>query len=526
MFYCKIRKILIAHEQILNMSKILIKSTTLVSSMTFISRILGFVRDMLVAQIFGVNAAVDAFNVAFKIPNFMRNLFAEGSFSQAFVPVLSDYKKNRTQSEVLNFISHMVAVLGSILLVVTILGVLGAPLIIKIFGPGLDAYRFTLASEMLRVTFPYLMLISLTAFCGAILNTYGKFGVPAFTPALLNICLIATAFGITHYFAVPIEAQAWGVLLAGFVQFFFQLPFLYRIELFPKPSFNWRDEGVQRVLKLMLPALFGASVAQVSLLLNTIFASFLKVGSVTWLYYSERLAYFPLGVFGVALLTVVLPHLSRHHAGQSKEKFIATLNWGLRCNLLIGVPASLTMLVLAGPLVVSLFAYGKFTLHDVLMTRESVIAYSVGLQSFMLVKVLSAAFYARQDTKTPVRIAVVTVLISIILNALLIFPLAHAGLALASSIGSWFNTVILLITLYKRDIFRFQSGWGKFILRLLFANGIVAMFLWFGAGDILQWMSWHWPQRLLHILILGCSAILLYVAALWISGMRTEDFKI
>lgn len=507
------------------MSKVLVKSTGLVSSMTFISRILGFVRDMLVAQIFGVNAAVDAFNVAFKIPNFMRNLFAEGSFSQAFVPVLSDYRQNRSQQEVRTFISHMAASLGSALFIITLIGVLAAPLIIKLFGPGLDPYRFTLASEMLRITFPYLMLISLTAFCGAILNSYGMFGIPAFTPALLNICLIATAFGITHFFAVPIEAQAWGVLLAGFVQLFFQLPFLHRIGFLPRPSWNWRDEGVRRVLKLMLPALFGASVAQISLLLNTIFASFLKVGSVTWLYFSERLAYFPLGVFGVALLTVILPHLSRQHAAKSKHHFAAILDWGIRCNLLIGIPASLTMLILAGPLVATLFAYGKFTLHDVFMTRQSVIAYSIGLQSFMLVKVLSAAFYAQQDTKTPVRVAVITVLVSIVLNAVLIFPLAHAGLALASSIGSWINTFLLLWILHKRSIFSFQSGWGKFILRLLFANGVVGILLWFGAADTLQWVQWHWPQRVLHILVLGISAIVLYLAALWISGMRLHDFK-
>ncbi len=493
--------------------------------MTFISRILGFVRDMLVAQIFGVNAAVDAFNVAFKIPNFMRNLFAEGSFSQAFVPVLSDYRQNRSVTEVRTFISHMAASLGLILFLVTILGVVGAPIVIKIFGPGLDPYRFHLASEMLRITFPYLMLISLTAFCGAILNSYGMFGVPAFTPALLNICLIATAFGVTHFFAVPIEAQAVGVLLAGFVQFFFQLPFLHRLGFLPRPRFNWRDEGVQRVLKLMLPALFGASVAQVSLLLNTIFASFLKVGSVTWLYYSERLAYFPLGVFGVALLTVVLPHLSRQHSAKSREGFASTLDWGIRCNLLIGIPASLTMLILAGPLVTSLFDYGKFSVYDVFMTRQSVIAYSLGLQSFMLVKVLSAAFYAQQDTKTPVRIAVITVLVSIALNAILIFPLAHAGLALASSLGSWLNTVLLAWALYKRDLYRFQPGWGKFIVRLLFANSVVGLLLWFGAGNTLQWIGWHWTQRLDHVMFLGVSAILVYLGCLWLSGMRMQDFK-
>jgi putative peptidoglycan lipid II flippase len=507
------------------MSKALVKSTTLVSSMTFISRILGFVRDMIVAQIFGVNAAVDAFNIAFKIPNFMRNLFAEGSFSQAFVPVLSNYRQTHEKDEVRIFLSHMAGALGLILLLVTFLGVLGSPVLIKLFAPGLDPYRFTLSSEMLRITFPYLMLISFTAFSGAILNSYGIFSIPSLTPALLNICLIIAAFFFTQYFKIPIEVQAWGVLIAGFVQFFFQLPFLYRLGFLVRPRLKWKDPGVQRVLKLMLPALFGASVAQISLLLNTIFASFLKVGSVSWLYYSERLAYFPLGVFGVALLTVVLPHLSRQHANNSKTGFASTLDWGIRCNLLIGIPASLTMLILAGPLVATLFAHGKFTVFDVLMTRQSVIAYSVGLQSFMLVKVLSAAFYAQQDMRTPVRIAVITVGVSIILNALLIFPLAHAGLALASSLGSWINTLMLGFILYRRDIYRFQSGWQKFILRLIFANTVVALWLWWGAGNLSQWLNWHWTQRVLHLFILGVMAILAYVFCLWLSGMRLKDFK-
>lgn len=507
------------------MSKALVKSTSLVSVMTFISRILGFVRDMLVAQIFGVNAAVDAFNVAFKIPNFMRNLFAEGSFSQAFVPVLSHYRQTRTPEEVRTFINYMAGAMCIILSLITLMGIFGAPLVIKLFGPGLDPYRFTLASEMLRITFPYLMLISLTAFSGAILNSYGMFGVPSFTPALLNICLIATAFGITHYFKVPIKAQAVGVLIAGFVQLGFQLPFLHHIGFLPKPRLNWRDPGVQRVLKLMVPSLFGASVAQVSLLLNTIFASFLQVGSLTWLYFSERLAYFPLGVFGVALLTVLLPHLSRQNAAQSKTGFASTLDWGIRCNLLIGIPATLTMLILAGPLVVSLFAYGKFHVYDVLMTRRSVIAYSLGLQSFMLVKILSAAFYAQQDTRTPVRIAVITIFISMILNAALIFPLKHAGLALASSLGSWLNTILLLYGLHKRQVYSFQSGWGKFILQLLFANAIVAILLWCGSADTMIWLHWRWPQRLMHLLLLGISAIVIYVGCLWLSGMRPKDFK-
>lgn len=356
------------------MSKALFKSTSVVASMTLISRILGFVRDIIAARIFGATAAVDAFYIAFKIPNFMRGLFAEGSFSTAFIPTLSEYKQTRSQEEVQRFVAYVAGTLGLILLVISLLGVLGSKGLVTLFAPGLDPYRFQLAIEMLRITFPYLMLISLTAFVGATLNCYGQFWVPAFTPALLNISLIMTAFGVTRYFKVPVEAQAWGVLLAGFLQLGFQLPFLHRLNLLLKPRFNWRDPGVQKVLKLMLPALFGSSIGQIGLLLNTVFASFLVTGSVTWLYYSDRLAYFPLGVFGVALVTVVLPHLSQQYAAKSPELFASTLNWGLRCNLLIGIPASLTMLLLSGPLITTLFFYGKFTSHDVLMTQRSVLS--------------------------------------------------------------------------------------------------------------------------------------------------------
>lgn len=507
------------------MSKALVKSTSLVSSMTFISRILGFVRDMIVAHLFGATAAADAFNVAFKIPNFMRNLFAEGSFSQAFVPVLSEYSHKQTHDEVKNFIKHIAAGLGLILLIITILGVLFTSGVVSIFAPGLDPYRYHLATEMLRITFPYAMLISLTALAGAVLNTYGKFAIYAITPALLNVVLIITAYAMSSHFAVPIMSQAWGVLIAGFVQLFFQFPFLKQLGFLTVPKLNWQDPGVKRVLTLMVPALFGASVGQISLLLNTIFASFLKIGSVSWLYFSDRLAYFPLGVFGVALATVVLPQLSRQHSAAS-QGFSATLDWGLRCNLVIGLPASLTMLMLSGPLITTLFFGGKFSVYDILMTQQSVIAYSVGLQAFMLAKVLSTAFYARQDIKTPVKIAVISLAANMLLNLILIFPLAHAGLALASSLSSWINVIILWWLLYRRKIYILQAGWKKFLLQLLTANGVLALFFWIFSSNINMWINWHWYQRYLHVAGLGFGGIMIYLAVLWICGMRLKDFKV
>lgn len=508
------------------MAKSLIRSVSVVSSMTFISRILGFVRDLIAAQIFGVNASVDAFYIAFKIPNFMRSLFAEGAFSQAFVPVLSDYREKNTEAEVKTFISHMAASLGIVLLIVTFLGIIGARNLIDLFSPGLDPYRYELAQNMLRITFPYLMLISLTAFAGSILNSYGKFAIPSFTPALLNVCLIATAVIMSPWLAIPVTSQAWGILLAGFVQLFMQVMALYRSNLLVVPKICWQDQNVKRVLKLIIPALFGASMGQLSILINTILASFLVTGSISWLYYSERLAYFPLGIFGVALATVILPHLSRQHATESKEGFSAALDWGLRWNLIIGIPASLTMLLLSAPLIISLFYYGKFTLHDVLMTQRAVIAYAIGLQAFMLAKIVSSAFYAKQNIQTPVKISMISLLINILLSLLLIKPLAHAGLALSSSLASWVNVITLCVVLQRQKIFSVQPQWGLFLLKLLFANGVLALFLWYTAQDLMIWAHWDWPQRLLHLVLIGLGAIALYLVCLFLTKAWPRELPV
>jgi len=492
--------------------------------MTLMSRVLGFVRDTIFAQVFGATAGVDAFYVAFKIPNFMRNLFAEGCFSQAFVPTLSEYRETRSEEETKLFARRVMGTLGIVLLGITIIGVIGAPVLVSIFAPGfkMGVSRFDMATEMLRVTFPYLMLISLTAYAGAVLNNHGKFAAPAFTPVLLNVCMIAAALWLSPYFHIPVKAQAWSILIAGFVQFGFQLPFLKKVGYLLKPEVKWRDPGVQKVLKLMLPSLFGASIGQLSLLINTVFASFLTIGSVSWLYYSERLAYFPLGVFGVALATVVLPHLSKKHALKSNKEFSEALDWGIRWNLIVGIPATIALVLIAGPLITTLFGYGKFTNHDIFMTRQSVIAYAVGLLAFMLVKMLSAGFYARQDVKTPVRIGVISIAVNMILNCLLVFPFAHAGLALAASLSSWLNVGLLLRGLFRKNIYQLQAGWGRFLLRLALANGLMAYFLYESSGDLSQWLSWDWRHRFLHLFVLGLGSLSIYFGTLWVSGERFQ----
>lgn len=505
----------------------LIHSTATVSLMTLLSRISGFLRDMIVAHLFGAVAAIDAFYVAFKIPNFLRRLFAEGAFSQAFVPVLAEYNQQRDHTEVQQFVNRMAGTLSLILFGVTLIAVLSAPLLTLLFAPGFtqDASRFALASAMVRITFPYLFFISLTAFAGAVLNSYGRFMVPAFTSVLLNVAMIAAAVFLAPNFKQPVVALAWGVFIGGIIQLLFQLPFLANLSLLPRPKFAWNDPGVKKVVKLMVPALLGVSVGQINVLVDTIFASFLKVGSVTWLYYSDRLMGFPIGVFGVALATVVLPNLARKHASNSQGAFSITLDWSIRCILLVGVPAAIGLGVLANPLFATLFQYGKFTPHDVLMSGCSLGAYALGVPFFMLIKTLASGFYARQNIRTPVRIAVVAMVANMIFCGLLIKPLAHVGLALATSLSALLNAGMLLAGLLKLKILQPQPGWKKFSVQMLLASLVMGIVLWFGQGDINQWFVWHSIQRGVHLLTLVIIAFISYFGCLWLTGVRLRDFR-
>lgn len=510
------------------MSKSLVKSTSVVISMTMVSRIFGFIRDMVTAAIFGAGATFDAFSVAFKIPNFMRRLFAEGSFSQAFVPVLSEYQKKKSHEETARFINAMSGTLGITLLVVTLLGMIGAPYVIRLFAVGFDTQgeRFELAVTMLRINFPYLMFVSLTAFSGAVLNTYSRFWVAALTPVILNISMIIAALYFAPHFATPIIALAWGVFVAGILQLLFQWPFLRHLKLMPRPCINFRDPGVRRVLKLMVPALFGVSVGQINLLVDTIFASLLTVGSISWLYYSDRLMEFPLGVFGVAISTVILPNLSRHHAEQSHESFSLTIDWAIRSVLLVGIPAAIVLAIMSGPMLSTLFQHGAFNGHAVLMARQSLMAFSVGIAPFMLVKILAAGFYARQDLRTPVKIGVVAMLTNIVLNVALISSLKHAGIALATSLAAIINMGCLFYFLRKRGFYTARDGWLSFAMRLLSANIILAIWLWLGAGDIQNWIVQTDMWRVTHLTFLLLSSCALYLGMLWLVGIRLHHLLI
>jgi len=489
--------------------------------MTFISRILGFIRDMLFARLFGVNSGTDAFFVAFKIPNFLRRLFAEGAFAQAFVPVLADYKEDGSKEALKRFIDKTAGTLAIILMLVTIAGVLAAPLLIMLFAPGFmwEGGQYELAVQMLRITFPYLFFISLVAFAGGILNSHGHFAVPAFTPVFLNICMIAAAVWLSPLMPEPITALAWGVFAAGAVQLAFQVPALMRLGLMPRLQWGFKDAGVSRIMKLMLPAIFGVSITQINLLIDTLLASFLVSGSVSWLYYSDRLVEFPLGVFGIALATVILPSLSKNHASNDKLAFSRSLDWGLRLVVLIGMPASLGLLLLAEPMLSTLFQYNEFSINDVQHAGSSLMAYSVGLLGFILVKILVPAFSSRKDTKTPVRFGIYAMIANMVFNLVLVFPFAHVGLALATSLGAFFNASLLLKCLLKEKVYQPARGWWGYLSRISLANLGMGLGLYYFVDKTL-WYQWEAFDKITHLAMAIILAALVYAIILLALGFR------
>ena len=491
-----------------------------------ISRILGFIRDMLFARIFGADSGTDAFFVAFKIPNFLRRLFAEGAFAQAFVPVLSDYKEQGGKVALRQFIDRTAGTLALVLMVVTIIGVLGAPVLIMLFAPGFqwEGQQYDLAVQMLRITFPYLFFISSVAFAGGILNTYGKFAVPAFTPVFLNICMISAALWLSPLMPEPIIALAWGVFAAGMVQLLFQFPALLRLGLLPRLQFGFKDPGVRRIMKLMLPAIFAVSITQINLLLDTMIASFLESGSVSWLYYSDRLVEFPLGIFGIALATVILPSLSKNHAAEDTETFSRSLDWGLRLVLLIGAPASIGLLMLAEPMISTLFQYDQFSHADVVMTGKSLKAYSIGLLGFILVKVLVPGFTSRKEMKTPVRFGVYAMCANMVMNIAFVFPLAHAGLALATSMGAFINASLLLRKLLQDNVYSPLNGWRIFILRVVLANSAMAAII-FHFLEKSWWNNWVIIERVLYLSMWIVISAVIYFFVLVISGFRLRQIS-
>lgn len=509
----------------------LLRTLATVSGMTLLSRVLGFVRDFVIARSFGAGLSSDAFFIAFKLPNLLRRMFAEGAFSQAFVPILGEYRNQRSAEETRLLVDHVAGILMLVLFAITALGIVAAPWLVWISAPGFATTpdKFDLTVTLTRITFPYILFMSLVALAGGILNTWSRFALPAFTPVLLNLSFIVMALFAAPYFDPPVLALAWAVFIGGLLQLLIQLPALRKISMLPRPSFRlrtaWNDPGVRRITRLMLPALLGVSVAQISLLLNTVFASFLQTGSVSWLYYADRLMEFPSGMLGAALGTILLPSLSRCHARQDLNEYSRLLDWGLRLTFLLATPAALALAIVAVPLVATLFFHGAFTPDDVEQTRRALIAYSLGLTGLILIKVLAPGFYARQNVRTPVKIALISLAATQAMNLAFIGWIAHAGLALSIGLAACLNAGLLFAGLRRDNIYTPLAGWSGFFVRLSIALALMGVALWLSMGAAESWLHMGLPERVLRLSTLVVIGATTYFATLWLLGFRLRDFK-
>ena len=511
----------------------LLGSSFVVSMGTMLSRVLGLVRDVVLANLLGAAPNADAFFVAFKIPNFLRRLFAEGAFAQAFVPVLTETREQGSHDAVKALVNRVAGVLGGSLFVLTALAMVMAPWVALIFAPGFsrDVAKLALTADLIVWTFPYLFFISLTGFCGAILNTYGRFAVPAYTPVLLNLSLIAAAVFWAPTMPEPALGLAMGVMLAGVLQLLFQLPSLHALKLTPKPVWDTQDAGVRKILMLMVPALFGVSVSQINLLFDTVLASLLPNGSVAWLYYSDRLTELPLGVFAIAIATVILPALSALNTRAAADEFSQTLTWAVRNVLLIAVPATVALWLLAEPILTALFQYGAFTTNDVTMAAASLRAYTLGLGAFMLIKVLAPGYYARQDMKTPVKIGIVAMVSNMVLNVLFVFPLmwyfdmGHVGLALATSASAWINAALLYRGLRRGGIPLTGVFDIRYMVRLLVAVTVMAGVIYVSVPDLRDWFAADMSWRVTRLLMIVTAGAVSFAGVLALLGLRVAEIK-
>lgn len=505
----------------------LLKSLTTVSAMTILSRIFGFLRDITIARIFGVGLTTDAFFVAFKLPNFLRRIFAEGAFSQSFLPILSEYKSQKKENDIREFVACIAGLLTLLLSIVTIVGILAAPQIIMITAPGFSdiPQKFLLTSKLLRITFSYILLISLTSLIGAILNTWNQFLVPAFSPVLLNISMIFFSIFATPLFDPPAMALAWGVIVGGILQLTYQLPYLKKIGMLVLPRLQFHNAGVWRVIRLIWPSILGISISQVSLIINTTISSFLVSGSVSWMYYADRLMEFPSAVLGVALGTILLPELSRNFSIKNYDEHSRLIDWGLRLCFLLALPSSIALVVLSKPIIVTLFQYGKFSSFDSEMTQHALISYSIGLTGLILVKVLVAGFYSRQDIKTPLCIAIITFIFTQLMNLIFIGPLKHAGLSLSISLGACFNAALLYWQLRKKKFFQPKPGWCILLLRLISSMLIMALVSIMLLKIMPDWDKGNMFWRLIRLFSVITGSIFTYCITLWVIGCRPKHLS-
>lgn len=517
----------------------MLRSGAIVSAMTMISRVLGLARDAIIFHFFQAGGALDAFFVAFKIPNLLRRMVAEGAFSLAFVPVLAEYKESKSKEDLQRLIDHVAGTLSLVLFVITVIGMIAAPIIATVFAPGFligeaatqDNNQASLTADLLLITFPYIFLISLSAFVSGILNTFQKFAVPAFTPVLLNVAMISTVIWWAPHFDQPVEALAWGVIAGGFLQLVFQLPSLFKLGLLPKPNFKRGHAGVKKIMNLMLPALLGSSVAQINILINTAIASMLAVGSISWLYASDRFVELPLAIIGVAIGVVILPKLSADHINVKRQAFSGTLDWAMRLGLLIALPAMVGLMLLGKPILATVLANGANDWTLVEMANMSLFTYAFGLPAFILVKVLAPGFYSRQDTKTPVRIGIIAVISNIVLSALIVYPWyqsgvlgAHAGLALATALAGYINAGMLFYQLRKQSIYIYTPGelknWFLYFVKILIAISLMtAAIVWLNPHDG-WWELASLFEKLIKLLMLIVISIAVYFGSLYSLGFR------
>ncbi len=521
------------------MSKKLLRSGAIVSAMTLISRVLGLVRDAFIAAVLGAGPAADVYLFVAKIPNFMRRLFAEGAFAQAFVPVLSEYQTQKDKDEIRYFIACVSGTLGTIVTCVAIAGVILSPLLVMIFGTGWfvewlndgeGAQKFELASLMLKITFPYLWFITLVGLAGSILNALGRFAVSSFTPVFLNLAIISAVVFISPHFDEPAIGIAWGWFIGGLVQLLFQLPFLYKANMLVKPKWGWKDPGVVKIRTLMIPALFGVSVSQINLLFDTVIATFLTTGSVSWLFYSDRLLEFPLGLFGIAIATVILPSLSRQHSGESPELFSKTMDWAVRMVVMMGLPAMVGLMVLAGPMITVLFMRGEFLASDVTMASYSLVAYGCGLLSFMMIKVLAPGFYARQDTKTPVKIGIRAMIANMGFNVVLAgslgYEYGYIGLALATALSATCNAFWLYRQLKRDEVYRFSNQTKVFAIKAFFSALVMAAIVVYLNPSMAQWFEMDLMAKIYQLGLLIGVAAFSYFSLFAILGLRPKQLRV
>ncbi len=502
--------------------------------MTLVSRVLGLLRDVVVANLMGAGEASDVFLFANKIPNFLRRLFVEGAFAQAFIPVLTQVKNEGDKEHLQQFIAKISGTLGVVVTLVTVLGVIGSPILAAMFGAGWfidyvneqpDGTKFEMASLMLKITFPYLLFVSLTGLAGAILNTLNKFAVAAFTPVLLNVAIISCAIYLAPEFEQPAFALAWGVFLGGLLQLLFLLPFLFKAGVLVKPTWGWSDPDVVKVRRLMIPAMFGVSVGQINLLLDTMIASFLMTGSISWLYYSDRLLEFPLGLFGIAIATVILPALSRNHVSKDNQAFSANLDWALRMVSVLGIPAAAGLIVLAEPMLLTIFQRGEFSPKDANFASYSLMAYACGLWSFMLVKVLAPGFFSRQDMKTPVKYGIWCMAANMLFNLLLAVPFGYVGLAIGTTLSATMNAGLLYFTLQKTGVYKASHDTLILLSKIVISTLLMVSVIYYFNPVIERWIEWSLLDKVTSLAMLISLGGLVFLISLLLLGIRPRTFK-